>query len=257
MNVLVLLSAILYLLMKLIGGKKGTRSFLALFFNFGVFFFIIFMMNDPNVNLIALTLVSCIIIICINLFYINKINTKTKTAFISSIFTTALLLLFIVIITDKAMVQGFGEEEIEELGVFSLYIGIDFIKVGVCVIIMSTIGAIADVAMAISSPMQEIYYHNPTISRKELASAGLSIGRDILGTSTNTLFFAFFGGYLGLLIWFKDLSYSLGEIINSKIFSVEMITIMCSGIGVTLIIPVTAWVTAFFLTRKNKVEKVS
>lgn len=133
--------------------------------------------------------------------------------------TTIVLIVFIVIIAEKAMIQGFGEEEIEELSIFSLYIGVDFVKVAASVIIMSTIGAITDAAMAISSPMREIHYHHPDISRKELFQAGISIGKDILGTSTNTLFFAFFGGYLALLIWFKDLSYSPGEIINSKIFS--------------------------------------
>ena len=77
------------------------------------------------------------------------------------------------------------------------------------------------------------------------------MGEDILGTSTNTLFFAFFGGYLALLIWFKDLSYSVGEIVNSKIFSAEMITIFCAGTGVALVIPITAWITAYFFV-KNK-----
>ena len=116
------------------------------------------------------------------------------------------------------MIQGFGEEEIEELSMFSLYIGVDFVKIGASVIIMSTIGAITDTAIAISSPMREIFHHNPSISRKDLFTSGLSIGKDILGTSTNTLFFAFFGGYLALLIWFKDLSYSIGA--NRKFKSI-------------------------------------
>jgi uncharacterized membrane protein len=255
MNTLVLLSVILFLLMTLIGGKKGVRSFLAIFFNFGVLIVFIFMMKNPNFDLMILTLIACSVISCINLFYINGLNTKTKTAFISSVITTVILLFFIVILTKKAMIQGFGEEEIEELTMFSLYIGIDFVKVGVAVIIMSTIGAITDAAIAISSPMREIHYHNPSISRKDLFSSGLSIGRDIMGTSTNTLFFAFFGGYLALLIWFKDLSYSLGEIVNSKIFSAEIITILCAGIGVTLVIPITSWITAFFLVKSNENNK--
>ncbi|WP_078544583.1 YibE/F family protein [Litchfieldia alkalitelluris] len=257
MNALVLLAGILFLLMTLIGGKKGARSFLALFFNFGVLIIIIFIMNDPNVNLIILTIIASTIISCINLFYINEINGKTKTAFISTIISTVILLFFIVIISEKAMIQGFGAEEIEELSIFSLFIGIDFVKIGVSVIIMSTIGAITDTAIAISSPMREIHYHHPSISRKELFTSGLSIGRDILGTSTNTLFFAFFGGYLALLIWFKDLSYSVGEIVNSKIFSAEMITLLCAGIGVTMVIPITAWVTALFLTKKSKNKESS
>lgn len=86
------------------------------------------------------------------------------------------------------MIQGFGEEEIEELSMFSLYIGVDFVEIGASVIIMSTIGAIIDTAMAISSPMREMFLHHPSISKKDLFTFGLSIGRDILGTSTNTLF---------------------------------------------------------------------
>jgi uncharacterized membrane protein len=252
MNVLVSLAAILFILMILIGGKKGARSFIAIFFNFGVLLLTILIMTNPNADPIILTLIACTVISCINLFYINEVNTKTTTAFISSIITMSILLFFIVIVTENAMIQGFGEEETEELSIFSLYIGVDFVKIGASVIIMSTIGAITDTAMAISSPMREMYNHNPLISRKDLFTFGLNIGKDILGTSTNTLFFAFFGGYMALLIWFKNLSYSVGEIVNSKIFSAEMITIFCAGIGVALIIPITSWITAYFFVKTKE-----
>ncbi|MFD1737964.1 YibE/F family protein [Bacillus salitolerans] len=249
MNVLVVLTTILFILMVLVGGKKGARSFIALFLNFGVLFLTILEMTDPKANPIILTLVACVIISCINLFYINKVNNKTITAFISSIITTAILLLFIVIVTETMMIQGFGEEEIEEISIYSLTIGIDFVKIATSMIIMSTIGAIIDIAISITSPMREAFYHHPSISRKELFTFGLSIGKDILGTSTNTLFFAFFGSYLALLIWFKDLSYSVGEIVNSKIFSAELITILCAGIGVALVIPIASWITATYLVK--------
>jgi len=252
MNALVVLAAILFLLMALIGGKKGIRSYLALFFNFAVIFILLFFLNDPNIDPIILTIMVSIVISCINLFYINKVNNTTIPAFISTIISIVVLLLLIIFLTKNAMIQGFGEEEVEELSIFSLYIGIDFTKIAASVMIMSTIGAITDTAIAVSSPMREIHFHNPTITRKVLFTSGLSIGKDILGTSTNTLFFAFFGGYLALLIWFKDLSYSLGEIVNSKIFSAEMLTLLCAGIGVTMVIPITSWITALYLHKNQK-----
>lgn len=252
MNVLVLMAGILFFLMTLIGGRKGVRSFLAIFFNFGVIMITVILMNDPIMDPVILTIIACVVISCINLFYINGVNSKTKTAFLSTIICTVILLLFIIFITNKAMIQGFGEEELGELGMFSLLVEVDFVKITVSVIIMSTIGAITDTAIAVSSPMREIHFHHPNISRKELYHSGLNIGRDILGTSTNTLFFAFFGGYLALLIWFKDLSYSVGEVVNSKIFSAEMITILCAGIGVTLVIPITTWITAYFFVKNKK-----
>ncbi|MFI8575457.1 YibE/F family protein [Rossellomorea aquimaris] len=251
MTVQLYLAAILFILMITIGGKKGARSFVALFLNFGVLLFTIILMNDPNLNPIILTLVACTLISCVSLFFISEINIKTVTAFLSTIITTGLLLFFILMLTDQAMIQGFSEEETEEIGAFSLFVGVDFVKIGASMIIMSTIGAIIDLSISISSPMREIAYHNPGISRKDLFSSGLSIGRDILGTSTNTLFFAFFGGYMGLLIWFKDLSYSIGEIVNSKVFSSEMIFIGSAGIGVALAIPVTSWITAYYLVKRR------
>lgn len=249
MNVLVCLAAILFLLMILIGGKKGARSFIALFLNFSVLLFTILIMTNPHANPIILTLIACTFISCINLFFINEVNNKTITAFVSTIITLAILLFFIVIVTDKSMIQGFGEEETEELSMFSLYLGVDFVKIGAAMIIMSTIGAIIDVAISISSPMRELYNHHPNVSRKELFTFGISIGRDILGTNTNTLFFAFFGGYLAMLIWFKDLSYSVGDIVNSKIFSAEMINIFCAGIGIAMVIPITSWITAYYFDK--------
>lgn len=252
MNVLVLLAAILFILMVLIGGKKGARSFISLFLNFGVLIITIFFMLDPHINPIILTMIACIVISCINLFFINKVNRKTTTAFFSTLITIVILLIFIDIVTRNTMIQGFSEEQAAGLGVFSLYIGVDFVKIGASVIIMSTIGAITDVAISITSSMGETLKHNPLISRKSLFLSGLRIGKDILGTDTNTLFFAFFGGYMALLLWFKDLSYSVGEIVNSKVFSAEMISIFCAGIGIALIIPIASWVSAYFLVRARE-----
>lgn len=252
MNVLILLASILFILMIMIGGNKGLRSFVSLFLNFLVILFTVWIMMDPKANPIILTIIACTIVSCINLFYINEINSKTITAFIATIITIIILIICIYLITKKAMIQGFGEEEIEEIRIFSLYIGIDFVKVSAAVIIMSTIGAITDVAISITSPMREVFRHHPNISRKELFTSGLTIGRDILGSNTNTLFFAFIGGYMGLLLWFKDLSYSFGQIINSKVFSAEMITIFCAGIGIALIVPIASLINAYYLVRRRK-----
>lgn len=175
MNTLVCLAAILFLLMIMIGGRKGARSFTALFLNFVILFLAILFMADPNLNPILLTLAASAIISCVNLFFINEVNQKTAAAFISTMITLAMLYFLIVILTDKFMIQGFGEEEVEELSMFSLFIGIDFVKIGASVIIMSTIGAITDIAISITSPMHEIVKHHPDIKRKELFTSGLSI----------------------------------------------------------------------------------
>src|SRR5699024_9584287 len=172
-----LLSIILFMLMIGIGVKKGARSFISLFLNFLVVLLTVWIMTDPHANPIILTIIACTIVSSINLFYINQVNSKTITAFIASLITIIILISFIYMMTKKAMIQGFGEEEIDEISIFSLYLGIDFVKVGAAVIIMSTIGAITDVAISITSPMREVFRHHPDISQKELFVSGLNVGR--------------------------------------------------------------------------------
>ena len=253
MNVPVILSIILCGLMIIIGRRKGLRSFFSLFLNFIVMLFMIVLMTNMEYNPIILTIIACILISCINLFFINEVNQKTVTAFIATMITTGILLVFIYYITKMTMVQGFGEEEIDEIvSVYSIYIGVDFLKLATSVIILSTVAAIVDVAISITSPMAEIYKHHPTIKRKDLFSSGVTIGKDILGSNANTLFFAFIGGYLALLLWFKDLSYSFGQIVNSKIFASELMMIFFAGIGIALVVPIAAFINAYYLTKTKK-----
>lgn len=253
MNVPIILSVILFLLMLVIGRGKGVRSFLSLFLNFIVMLLIIVLMTNVEYNPIILTMIACILVSCINLFFINEVNQKTVTAFIATMITTGILLVFIYYITKVAMIQGFGEEEIDEIvSVYSIEVGVDFLKLATAVIILSTVAAIVDVSISITSPMAEIYKHHPEITRKELFKSGVTIGKDILGSNANTLFFAFIGGYLALLLWFKDLSYSFSQIVNSKIFASEMMMIFFAGIGIALVIPIAAFINAYYLTKVKK-----
>src|SRR5699024_2203220 len=115
----------------------------------------VFFMTDVHVDPFFLVIIASAIISCFNLFLIIEVNSKTVTAFLSTILTVGILFFFIYLVTKSAMIQGFGEEEIDEIiPVYSLYIGVDFVKIAASVIIMSTLGAIIDVAISITSPMQ-------------------------------------------------------------------------------------------------------
>lgn len=251
MNVIIILALILFILMKLIGKEKGTKAFFSLIINFLIIFTAI-MLIAHNLNPIVITILACILISYVSLFTINGKHPKTYAAFWSTLLTLAVLFFFIYFIGYAARIQGFSEEEFEEISLYSLYIGTNFTKLIISTIIMSLIGAIIDTAISISSSMNEVFLHNPSITRRKLFESGLNISRDILGTTTNTLYFAFVGGYMALILWLKDLHYSFGTIINSKVFCSEIISILCSSLGVTLIIPITAGITSYILLSKKQ-----
>jgi len=79
-------------------------------------------------------------------------------------------------------------------------------------------------------------------SIKALLGDGIAVGKQIIGTTFNTLFFGFFGGFLALFIWFTGVHYSVGEILNDKIFVSEILMILFAMVSVILTVPITTWV---------------
>ncbi len=86
-----------------------------------------------------------------------------------------------------------------------------------------------------------------------LIASGNRIGRDVLGTAMNTILFGMFGSFLSLFLWYFRLNYSMGEVLNEKLFVNEALIIMYSLIGVLLTVPLST----IFLSRgmnKNEVK---
>ena len=82
-------------------------------------------------------------------------------------------------------------------------IGIDMVQFSVFTVILAVI-AVIDLTITISSPMYELNETNPTLSRKALFQSGMRVGREILATSANTIYLAYFGGQLTLFFWFSN-----------------------------------------------------
>lgn len=250
MSAITLLGLILFILMLIFGGKKGLISYLTLFLNF-VILFISIILIIFGVPIYLVTLIFCIVIAACNLFVLNSYNTKTKAAFYATIVTTVILIAAIYLSVSIGHLQGFTTEQQDETYIFSMNIGIDMVKFIVFTIVLAVIAAVIDLAITISSPMYELSETNPNLTQKELFHSGMRVGREILATSANTIYLAYFGGQLTLFFWFFKLNYSFGHIINSKIFAQEFISIILGGIAVAISIPITAWLTALLIKNQK------
>lgn len=243
MNVTFILIIILFTLMAAVGKGRGVKSFFTLFFNFFILFFMLILIA-AKLDPIKVTFVGCIIISYVTLFYINGINKKTVAALISVILAVFITMLITYKIGNEAKLQGFANEQAETIAYLSLYIQVNFSKIVVCQVLIGLLGAIIDVAISISSSINEIYKNDNSISQKALFKSGMIVGKDILGTMTNTLFFAYIGGFMTLVIYFNELHYKLSDIINAKVFCSELFQILCGGIGIIFIIPITAFIAS-------------
>ena len=251
MNSVLLL--ILIFLIILICGKRGLKLILSLGINFTIliilFYFITLGINPLLITLLALLLISNVI-----LYFVNGKNKKTKSSMPAVFIILIVLLLSILIITKETRIQGFGYESYEEINMFSYDVNIDFTNITTCLILIGLIGATIDASIAISSALHEVYENNKHLEVKALFKSGLTIGKDIMGTTVNTLLFAFLGEFMTLLIWYKTGNYMFEEIINNKTFAQELIKILFSAIGCILIVPLTSIITSYRLKHDNEEE---
>ena len=199
----------------------------------------VFYVNVP-IALIAITIIS--------LFYKNvkkqaagkPVDYLGATLLVVSL--VMILVAFVIVPVEHwARVQGFGTEDAEEIVGFSLQIGIPFLQMSIAAAIFSTLGAIAEASMAIATACYTLIKQNEQMTPQQLYHDGITAGKDIIGTTLNTLFFGFFGGFLALFIWFVGLHYRWGTVINDKVFIAEILLILFAIIGVVLTVPVTAW----------------
>lgn len=255
MNIPFILLIILFILMAVVGGERGRNSFFTLLLNFLIVFIMIILIA-AKLDPMKVTIMGCIIITFTTLMFTNGVNIKTVSSLISVTIVVLLTMLITYNMGNSAKIQGFGIEQIESIAYFSTYIQVDFTKVITCQILIGLLGAIIDVSISISSSIYEIYSNNSSASQSNLFKSGMNIGKDILGTMTNTILFAYVGGFMTLVIYFNELHYKISDILNAKVFCSEVFQGLCGGIGIILIIPITAVITSRLITLKHTSKEV-
>ena len=241
---LIILCIIFISLTLLIGGNSSAKSLITISLNTLMLLSVIFFIYK-GFNPLTVSIPACVLISIIAVFYQNGYDIKTKTAFISILIILAIMLPIVYLWGGMADIQGFTKEqfEITDSNGYSRNIGINMSLLQLSIIIMLVTGTIIDTAVAVSSALYQVYENNRELNRLQLFESGLNIGKDILGTTIQTIFFIFIAEYMNLIIQFMD-GYSLYRIINSKSFAQETISIFSTCIGCTAIIPLTAFISS-------------
>lgn len=124
--------------------------------------------------------------------------------------------------------------------------------------IIGALGAILDVGISIASAMEQIKEADPKTSFKMLFTRGISVGKDLIATMSNTLILAYVGSSLPLLLLFQASGSNWSEVLNMDMVASEIIRAMTGSIGLTLAIPITALVSALlFVEPQDKSQDLS
>ncbi len=245
------LSAVFFLAILIFGRKKGLNTIISLVFTC----LSVFMVFIPSIisgkNIYLWSILTCIFITVMTLIIVNGANKKSLAAGVGCC-GGVLLAGIITLIMDKILkLTGFLSDETGRL----LYINednpINLRALIFAAIIIGAVGAIMDVAMSISSALQEIAETGDNITSKQLIKSGLTIGRDIMGTMANTLILAYIGSSLSIVVLFVAYSNSMLDLMNMEMIIVEMLQAIAGSLGILMTIPLTTLICSVLYKKES------
>lgn len=234
----------------LIGGKKGIKAILGLLYTIVLIYLIMIKGIFKGDNAIMSSIGTSILVIFGTFIIIGGFNKKITTAAIGTIGGVVSAGIMALIFNHLAKMSGACEDAIQ-LSVSMSTINFDFRDLLFAGIIVSALGACMDVGMSIASSLDEIKMKKSDITWQELLKSGMNIGRDVIGTMTNTLILAYVGGSLTLILLFMACNMNIIEILNKETIAEQLISAIAGSLGVIYTVPITSIIYAFL--NKDKV----
>lgn len=147
---------------------------------------------------------------------------------------------------------GFQTDEAEGLLLIAQSTGLDIRTLLFAGIMISSVGAVMDVAVSILSALREVAIAAQSPTSGMLLRSGMNLGQDMIGTMSNTLIFAFTGGALTTMMVFCSYGVQFHQLLNSDFLAVELAQGLCSTAAVILTVPVAAAMGAAFYGKNRK-----
>lgn len=254
---LVILGIIFLVLVIVFAGVKGVNTVISLLFTLSALFFVFLPSILSGYNVYLSGVITCLAILIFTLIIVHGFNKKSLGSGLGTIagiilasivmFISGTILNFTGMISDSATYLQFN----------NMGIHFDIKAIFFTTIIIGALGAIMDVAMSIATSMSEIKQVKPNISNKELIKSGFEIGKDILGTMTNTLILAYIGSSLMTILVIIGFNTDLYQLFNKEFLVSEIFQPLIGSFGIVFTLPLTSIICAFLFKGSKRKKNES
>lgn len=239
------------IIMLFVGGIKGLKSIITLSFTAYSVLFVLPNLIIKGYNPILMTIALASLITILTLVIVNGFNSKSYAAILGTIGGVIISGLISAYMGNLLKFSGLAGEQQRALMYIPKTSHINFTQLLYAGILLGALGAVMDVCTSISSVIHEIKLSNKDASGLFLFKSGMSVGKDIIGTMSNTLILAYAGASMSVIITFMAYNTNLAEVINQEVISVEILRSLAGSIGLILSVPLTAFIASSFAKEKH------
>ena len=237
---LALMIVIFINLIYIVGTYKGLLSIVSVILNLIVFYIGLYL-YFKGINLLFLCVIEMIIFSILSLILASGVNKKTLSAVISVIISTVVMLLLLLIVVTITNYKGINFNELS-------YLTVPIEDIIMPELLIGSVGAIMDVAITISSSISELIDKDKNISSQVLNKSAKEIGKDIMSTMSNVLFFTYLCAGLPIFVLAHRNGFSMYNYITTN-FTLELSRFLIGSIGIVITIPISAFVSIKLMKR--------
>jgi uncharacterized membrane protein len=235
-----------------IGRKRGFFAVIGLFLTLGILFRFIYPQILAGVSPVVVTALGCLMILAVNMFLSHGVNRRTALAFLSTAIGLGLAVISGTWFVELLQLSGMGTEDEMQLAAAT---ALQVIPHGVILagVILGATGVLDDIAITQTETVAELAEADPNLSRKELFTRAMRIGRHHIASTVNTLVLAYAGAAtpLLLLVLFYKEDISFVRFLNSEAIVEEIVQTAAGTIALMLTVPVATWVATYGVKKRG------
>lgn len=189
-----------------------------------------------------------------SIIILNGINKKSLCAILGNLGGLAVSGILALIMNKILTITGMIDEQSTYLTFLDNGVSIDLKAVVWSGIVIGSLGAVMDVAMSLASSMNELSETMHEKSYMKMVKSGMNIGRDAIGTMTNTLILAYVGSSLATILLLVSYNKSLIYLLNMEMITVEILQAIVGSIGILFAVPATVLLSAKIFNKNTNVN---
>ncbi len=253
-NSLIIIVGLFIIALIFIAGWKGLRSIFSLILSFLIIIYFIIPQIMAGFNPVLISIIGALVILLFIIYLTEGINLRSHLGLISTFISLVLVVFISWFFIFLAKLSGVFSEDVFTL----INIGkqsLNFKGMLLAGMIIGSLGVLDDLVMPQVTSVEQIIEANPHQSWQDVFKKAYKVGVSHLSSMTNTLFLAYAGASLPLLILFisPDSPFSSFEqIVNNEAVSTEIVRALSGSLGIILSVPIATFISSWVLVYKKR-----
>jgi uncharacterized membrane protein len=250
-----ILLAIFLVVFLYFGGKNGLKSLAGLIVGISLIAFVLLPLSHQGFNPLLIAAGICAAVTATTTFLVAGFTRKATAATLGTIGGVIISGVASEWVIKTAPLTGLSSEEAQILRGSVLHQPPEFFTGLLAAgMLIGALGVIMDVAVSIASATHELSETDKSLSRGALYKKGMNVGRDIMGTMTNTLILAYAGSALPLLLLMAQMPSA--KLLNLDLVATEVASALTGSLGLVCTIPLTAFASSYLMRGKEQKRTV-